>query len=210
MLDYTVMRRKTCWHGWLVKVISVHSRCTAFRKFHDKWIPTSLQNGMTKQYTSLMLQHKIEYSIQNGKSLCGSKEKGTDEDITCFTTICFWNGDLKSTEFLHLFVSAIDNVGRCSEITVITWDKGGLASNPKPGGKVFKTIQINVNRLKKQVVNPGEDKIVHFVHTCDFSKCYVFTMFHHLILGADPVERSDHIFPSWYGAVTSTESTAQE
>jgi len=181
------------------------------RKFHDKGIPLCLQDGMTKQYNALMLSAKTDYVVRNGKSLYGSKEKASDEDIMSFTTICFWNGDLKSAEFLHLFKSAIDNVGRCSEIAVLTWEKVFPTSIPRPGiEKVFQTVQVDVNRLKTQHVRPGEDKIVHFVHVDDFSKCYIFIMFYHLVLDADRVEQTNHIFPSWYGAVTSADNSTHE
>jgi len=113
---------------------------------------------------------------------------------------------VKSAEYLHLVRSSINNCGRGSEIAVLKWSKLHTIDIIQAGGKPFKTMQASINRLKTQSVNPGEDHITHLVHVNDFMKDYMFIMFYYLVMSKSVEDESEHMFPSWYKAVTSTKT----
>ena len=59
----------------------------------------------------------------------------------------------------------------------------------------FKTMSVQLKRLKTQHVNPIDDNIVHFIHKDKVTKCLFFSFFYYLMMR----DRHDNeaLFPSW-------------
>ncbi len=114
--------RKYCRdHEKLLQWSTIASYFSAFKnffliKFHDKPRPTALDDAAFARHTDRMLRIKTKMCIKDNESLFQQKETATEEDIIGLSAVCFWNGDVRSAEFLHLFRACINNTGRGSEV----------------------------------------------------------------------------------------------
>ena len=72
------------------------------------------------------------------------------------------------------------------------------------GCKPFATIETKVQRLKTQKSGMEDDKVVHFCHVDEISRCYFFAAAYAAIMD-DSIEPSEHMFPKWKKLVKITE-----
>jgi hypothetical protein len=62
-------------------------------------------------------------------------------------------------------------------------------------------LETEVQRLKTEGGNHEPDKIVHFCHVDDFTKCYFFIILYYLVL-KNSIQQSEYMFPHWEKFVT--------
>jgi hypothetical protein len=86
-------------------------------KFHDKPLPFSIESTKMARMTILMKRTKLEINRKGDKKMTGSIEASSCEDQKAIAAMCLWSGDVANAEFLHLFTSCVNNVGRGSEVS---------------------------------------------------------------------------------------------
>ena len=73
------------------------------------------------------------------------------------------------------------------------FDRANLKQNK------FKTMSIQLKRLKTQHINPFDENIIHFIHKSNITKCIVFSLFYHVVMSND--HENDALFPRWKNLV---------
>ncbi len=86
---------------------------------------------------------------------------------------------------------------------MLKWKNLSLTQVVEGDRTTYQTPIIEILRLKLAVLNGGKtDKLHHFVHVEDFKRCYIFSMFYHIVLDDSVIgNENGDMFPSWVGYV---------
>jgi hypothetical protein len=87
------------------------------RRFPEQLPPIALHSSKLSDITMGMRRVKMGLNAKEGKVDSQGTEACTYNDKKSICALCFWRGDKRSAEFLHLFTSCIVNLGRGSEVS---------------------------------------------------------------------------------------------
>ena len=91
------------------------------------------------------------------------------------------------------------------QIACLGWDAVKTTQIQERNRDKYRTLQVDVLRIKTAAIKPGEDEVLHFVHMDDISKCYVFIMFYYLVMNDEDAPDKNKMFPSWYHLTKNNE-----